>query len=144
RRSARSATAAAAARRRRAPTARTAARAGAARRTHFGGHAQVTVSQGLRWRRPQQRGAGQASLLLLEMLGVAAQARAVLRQLQLGGAGLLHQRVVAVTGLLADEEDDLFLLLGLGHGYLVPGRAAVPGATRYGSRGRAEQSSEAK
>src|SRR5262245_58193732 len=55
-------------------------------------------------------------LLLLDVLGVLAQPRAVLHQLELGRARLLHQRVVAVAGLLADEEHDLFLLLGLGHG----------------------------
>lgn len=54
-------------------------------------------------------------LLLLEVLGVLAQTCAILAELELGSAGLLQQGVVAIAGLLTDEEDDFFLLLGLCH-----------------------------
>ena len=54
-------------------------------------------------------------LLLLDVLGVLTQARAVLAEFQLRRAGLLKQRVVTVAAFLTDEEDDFSFLLGLSH-----------------------------
>ncbi len=53
--------------------------------------------------------------LLFEVQRAAAQSWAVLHQLQLFATGLASQRVVVVTGFLANQEYGFGFLLALGH-----------------------------